>query len=133
MPAPKVYATFTILPREWLSAVGSERHQCQGSLVIVANVKRDCDALLTDRGVGQYAADDMVRGLRVANQSNTVQNLIDAGVLDPAKAGVYVYYQAVKDYPIGRLNFDGSIEVVGHWRYDSGFGGRGLYVEPVAA
>lgn len=132
MPATvKMYTDFALLPREWLSAVGSERHQSQGHLVVLAFTKKETEAVLTDRGMHQHTATYTARRLR-RNTSSPDQMLIDAGVIDPAMPNVYFYYGATKDQPVARIDRYGTIEIVGHFRYGGGIHGRGLWVEPVA-
>lgn len=131
MPATvKMFSAMTLLPRPWLSAVGSDRHQGQGNIVVLAFTKKETAAILTDRGVHQMAADAVTRALRTA-RGTFVDMLVAAGVIDPDMPGVYVYYSAIKDHPIGKVQFDGTVEIVAHFRYDGGFHGRGMWIEPV--
>lgn len=132
MPATvKMFSAMTILPRPWLSAVGSDRHQSQGDVIVLAYNKPETAAILTDRGMRQFSADAITRTLRKSTGSPEAM-LVESGAIDPNMPGVYVYYAAQKDQPVGRVNFDGTVEVVAHFRYDAVFGGRGLWVEPVA-
>lgn len=132
MPATvKMFSAMTILPRPWLSAVGSDRHQSQGNVIVLAFTKKETAAILTDRGMHQHSADAIARALRKST-GNTERMLVEAGAINPDMAGVYVYYSAIKDHPVGRVNLDGTVEIVAHFRYDSGFHGRGLWVDPVA-
>lgn len=132
---PKVfYNGLAFLPTVWCKAILGEDwdRRANASLLVVANVKKDVAALLTDRGLSQSQADNLAEDLRLQRQPfgpTDINMLVDAGVIDPGRAGVYLWYRAQKDRPVVRVEPDGTITTVAHFRYDSRRGGRDLWVE----
>lgn len=131
MPTLKIFAaSSTMVPLEWKEAAGFERHHQQGTVVVVAHVKRDAAVLLNERMIGRWGADSLAASLRYLRPPITwrdIELLLNAGVIDPAAPGIYVWHDGVNNDPIVRVDPDGTPVIIGHFR----FGGGGLYVEPI--
>lgn len=121
MTGMKIYAApNAVLPRLWRDALETPIYRVQGSLVVVAATKKEAATLL---GKARYA----VKDLRV-NTSTHTQKMIDAGVIDTDRPGVYCYYGTTRDKPIVEITDHGLPIVVAHFRYSEGVG---IIVEPV--
>lgn len=123
-------------PSEWTAAAGhTGGRRVNGALLVIAHMKRDVPALLTDRKLPQGVADNLAVDLRQQRPPFGAQSTLGAlgaGFLDFGTVGVYVWREAIKDRAIVRVEPDGSFTTIGHFRYDGHFGGRGLYAEPVS-
>lgn len=129
---PKTYvAHLVMVSPEWGKAVGATHHR-QIDLLAVAYSKAELTAMLTDRGLAQWEADRLTtefRMIRGDRGPNSLGLLVDAGILDREQAQVLMWHNGVKDDPIIRVAPDGTLTTVGHFRYETGRDGRGLYAE----
>uniref|UniRef100_UPI003F497FEE hypothetical protein n=1 Tax=Nonomuraea sp. CA-251285 TaxID=3240002 RepID=UPI003F497FEE len=136
-PLPKVFVGYHVaIPGEWREAAGFPRHQQQGQMLVVAYVKRDIPALLTDRKLSQGEADSLTAQLRLRHMPYDDHVTMLAGeveIVDLYRPGVHVWREGQKNDAVLRIEPDGTPVVVGHFRHDPIRGGRGLYVEPVSA
>lgn len=131
---PKIYRNGSaMLPSEWLKSAGCESHIRQATVVVVAHLKKDVVPLLTDRGMSQYAAETVAKEARMTRPpySRDVKLAVGALVIDPEQPGVFAWHQGVKDDPLIRVELDGRLTPVGHFRVERGADGRGLYVERI--
>lgn len=101
-------------------ALELERHENMVEAAILAPTKAAAAAATPDlRGYDR-------EGWRLSGSYRSVLALDEVGLLGPSPV---LFNRAAKDNPIVRLHADGTIERVATWRYESGFRGRGLYVE----
>lgn len=106
------------LPQHWLDAAGCPRWVRFADVTVIAQVKADAVPLLTDRGVGQYAAESITKGMRLQRSPypHGIKLAVEAGALDPDTPSVYVWNQGNKNDPIIRIESDGTVQTVGHFR-----------------
>lgn len=119
------------LPLSWLTAVDAPRHIQQGEAVAYAFSKADLAGMLEDRGLSRHAADQMVKCFRLGPGGSGWALLVDAGVIDPTRAGIYAAHDLVKGSKVIEVPATGEPRVIAVMGYESGPGGRGLYVIPV--
>lgn len=129
--------TDALLPSDWLEAVKAPQHIRQGDVVAFAWSKKDLLGMYEDRGVGARSAEWLAgrsRWSRDGSVGTSWQMLIDDGVVDPTRPGIWVAHNIVKGSYVGEVMPNGSVELVARIGWDSDFGGphgrrRGLFVE----
>jgi hypothetical protein len=115
------YRTGLLLPIPWQRALEMEGHRHYGSVAVVAVVKTDVPALLTDRGLGQGAADQMAAGLRMQRgmglHSHGIRLLLAAGVIS-LRPGVWAWEREVNGALIAEVTIGGGIVPAARFSYD---------------
>lgn len=134
MPKPKIFAEGTVMyvPRPWMEALDLPLHISHAAVMVIANVKADVTGLLTDRHVPQGRAGAMALSLRLYRQPvawNAVAMMLASGLVPADAVGVYTW-RGGRGGPIIRVEPDGTLTTLGHFRYDPHRDGRGEYIEP---
>ncbi|MEV4454471.1 hypothetical protein [Microbispora sp. NPDC049633] len=129
----KVFTGMVSIPGDWMETVLRRNHHPQANMMVVAHQKSHVAPLLTDRGVGQWAADRWSKDLRMRRPPyfwQPVVALFESGLASLEQPGVYVWdLDGGRDKPVVRLELDGTLTVLGHFaRNDAG----GMTVVPVA-
>lgn len=136
MPLPKIFTGTGVIypPQSWLTAIEVEPHIRHCSVVVIANLKKDVPALLTDRGVGQGSADRIAKELKLSPRPAVwvpLKMLFDAGLIGEDETGVFAWPDSTSGSPAIRVEAYpvGALTEMGRFRYDPVRGGRGQYIE----
>ncbi|MFI6512987.1 hypothetical protein ACIBCT_35760 [Streptosporangium sp. NPDC050855] len=121
----------TFMPRTWSKAIGQHHVHNSAHLVVIAARKSDGGAMFVERG--QYAHLMAETKLVSRNRpfSTDLKLLTEAGVIDLETPSVFIYNRGVKDDPVFRVEPDGKLVLVAHFRYEGKVDGRGMWIELV--
>lgn len=102
----------SIVPRAWLEATGAAVHHAQGEVVVVARTKADALRLVADRGWYNPTS-----RLFHVDESTPTKKLIDAGVIDMTREGVYAARNHVHDHTVVSVDAADQFTPVARWEY----------------
>ena len=123
--------TAVILNAAWTGPTGAERHIIQLPVLLVAKTKAAAVEMLTDLGLSEGAAQNLMRQLRATTVlGRDWQMLVDDGVIDLTEPAVYVSNSGKKGSRAVRAVSVDEVRVLGEFGYDPVYGGRGLYFAP---
>lgn len=123
MPTLKLFTSSgrTVVPGAWMRQMDPSTSHIQADVAVFAATKAEAVAILMQGGLSDSSAEGVVKQLKLNRRGRTtpVQNLIDAGVIDPEQRAAYGWRESNANSRAVRLD-DPSLPVVAHFRFRGG-------------